>query len=93
MQEIYKQAVAMQLKFRDYRDDRNHTLNRQLENEFQRLVDEIEMQKNPRSLEDRVKRLIGVLNSVDGSPAISNRDVDELKDRCENIRDSLRKLM
>lgn len=93
MDGIYKQAVAMQLKFRDYRDDRNHPLNRQLETEFQRLVDEIEMQKNPRSLEDRVKQLIRVLEGADGSPAISNRDVDDLKDRCEQIRDDLRKLM
>jgi len=93
MQDIYKQAVALQFKFRDFRDDRSHPLNRQLETEFQRLVDEIEMQKNPRSLEDRVKQLIRVLEGVDGSPAISNHHVDELKDRCENIRDDLRKLM
>jgi hypothetical protein len=93
MQDIYKQAVAMQFKFRDYRDDKAHPLNRQLETEIQRLVDEIEMQKNPRTLEDRVRQLIRVLEGVDGSPAISNQHVDDLKDRCERIRDDLRKLM
>lgn len=93
MDEIYKQAIALQFKFRDYRDDKNHPLSRQLETEIQRLTDEIENQKNPRSLEDRVKQIIRLLESADGTPAMSNNHVDDLKDRSEAIRDDLRKLM
>lgn len=93
MDEIYKQAISMQFKFRDYRDDKDHPLSKQLDTEIQRLTDEIENQKNPRSLEDRVKQIIRLLESVDGTPAMSNGHVDDLKDRCESIRDDLRKLM
>lgn len=93
MENIYKQAVNLQFKSRDYCDDQNHPKYRQLKNDIQRLVDEIEMKKNPRTLEDRVQQLIRQLNNMDGSTAMSDHHVYDLKDRCEDLRDDLRKLM
>lgn len=92
MENIYKQAVAMQFKFRDYLDDGRHPVAKQLQTEIQRLVDEIEMKKNPRSLEDRLKSIIRQLAAADGTPVMSNHHVDDLRDRCEDLQQSLRKL-
>ena len=92
MQDIYKQAIDLQFKFRDYRDEKSHPVSLQLERQIQRLTDDIESQKNPRSLEDLVKQIIRILSEADGSGVMDNRHIDDLKDRCENIRDDLRKL-
>lgn len=93
MQDVYKQAIALQHKLRDYVDDPSHAVIGQLKAEVQRLTDEIESRKNPRSLEDRVKQIIRLLESAEGSPAMSNHHIDDLRDRCEDIRQDLRKLM
>lgn len=93
MQEVYKQAINMQHKLRDYIDDPSHSVVAQLKNEVQRLTDEIEMQKNPRSIEDRIKMIISLIESAEDTEAISRNHLDDLRDRCEDIRQDLRKLM
>jgi hypothetical protein len=93
MQEVYKQAIDMQHKLRDYIDDPSHSIVAQLKNEVQRLTDEIEVKKNPRSIEDRVKQIIRLLESAEETTAISRHHIDDLRDRCEDIRQDLRKLM
>lgn len=92
MQDIYKQAVNLQFKFRDYVDDKSDPIAQQLESQIQRLTDYIEMQKNPRTLEDTVKQIIRVLENTEGTSVMDNRHIDDLKDRCEQIRNDLRKL-
>lgn len=82
----------MQFKFRDYRDDKEHPLARQLDNQIQRLTDDIERQTNARSLEELVKQIIRVLEQADGSTMMDNNHIDDLKDRCESMRNDLRKL-
>jgi hypothetical protein len=92
MQDIYKQAINLQFKYRDYVDDKSHPMAQQLNRQIQRLTDDIESQKNTRSLEDLVKQIIRLLEQTDGSGVMDDRHVDDLKDRCEDIRNDLRKL-
>lgn len=93
MDEVYKRAIEMQYKLRDYIDDPSHNVVDELKNEVQRLTDEIESQKNPRSIEDRVKQIIKLLESAEETTAISQGHLDDLRDRCEDLRQDLRKLM
>lgn len=93
LQDVYKQAVNMQFKFRDYLDDGGHYLANTLKSDIQRLVDEIEMKKNPRTLEDRVKGIMRRLEEAEGSSMMSLHHIDELLDRCEDMRQALRKFM
>jgi hypothetical protein len=92
MEDTYKQAVQLQFKMHDYFDDAGHQLAQQLKKMVQQVVDEIEMKKNPRSLEDRVKGVIRHLESLEGSSVMSNHHIDDLRDRCEDMRQALRKL-
>lgn len=93
MDDVYKQAITMQHKLRDYIDDPSHAIVAQLKNEVQRLTDEIEVKKNPRSIEDRVKIIIRLIESAEGTNAISHNHLDDLSDLCEDLRQDLRKLM
>ncbi len=88
-----EQAVRMQHKFRDMLDDKSQPVARTLENEIQRIVDEFEMNKNPRSIEERIKQLQRMLKDVDRGtpPVMDNRDADFLHDNFEHLRMSLRK--
>lgn len=91
MDDIYRQAVALQSKLRSYLDDANHPSGRQFSSEVQRLVDEIEVKKNPRSLEDRCKSLLRQLQSFT-TEIMDDRHVDDLKDRLEDLRSDIQKL-
>ena len=91
MDEIYKRAVDLQHKLRDYLDQGDEPTAVQLKKEVQRLTDEIEMQKNPRSIEDRVKLIIRQLEAL-ADPVMSAGHVDDLRDRCLDMQQDIRKL-
>jgi len=91
MDEIYKQAVDMQHKTRDYLDQDGDPAAVQLKNEVQRLTDEIEARKNPRSIEDRLKSIIRQLEAL-ADPVMSAGHVDDLRDRCLDMQQDIRKL-
>ena len=92
MDDVYKQALAMQNKLHNYLDQPNDSTAQALKKEVQRLTDEIEMKKNKISLEDRVKSIIRILESFKGDQVIDYNDVDDLKDRSEDIRRAIRNL-
>lgn len=92
MDQIYKQAVALQQKFRDYIDDRSHPLAGQLDREIQGLEDDVQVKKHPKTIEDRAKRIISLLSSVDGTPVMDGGHADDLKDRAQDIINELRQL-
>lgn len=90
MKEIYKQVIAHQFKFKDYLDDPAHPIAARLRTDIQRLVDEIEIQKNARTLEDRVKAIIRQLEDAEGSSVMDNHHLRDLLDRFEAVRTDLR---
>lgn len=92
MDQIYRQAIDLQNKFRNYVDQPQHPRIIELGREIQRLTDEIEMKKNKLSLEDRVKGIIRILEGVPDNQAMSSGDIDDLIDRCNDLRNDIRKL-
>lgn len=92
MDEIYKEIVNFQHKCRDYTDDKSSNTARTLEQEVQRLEDEAQVKRNPRSLEDRVKSVVHILEQAAEEEVMTSAHADELIDRCEDFRKDLQKL-
>lgn len=93
MDNIYKQAVGMLNKLSTYIDEPNHQTAKQLKSEIQRLTDEIESQKNPRSLEDRVKSILNLADKAQAAGVMDHHHADDLEDTCRELQQQLRKLM
>lgn len=93
MDEFYKEVVAFQRRVNDYIDDLNITAGRSLQQEVQRLEDDVQTRKNPRSIEDRVKQIMRNLEHAAEAGAMSPGHADELKDQSEEFRRILQKLM
>lgn len=92
MDHLYKEIIAFQRKSNDYLDDPTHSLAQQLKQEVQRLEDEAQVGKNPRTLEERVKSVIRILEEVGNDKIMSHNHADELADMCEEFIQDLRKL-
>lgn len=93
MDDIYKQAISMQNKFRQYVDLPNHEVANQLKTEIQRLTDEIESNKNPRTIEDRVKNIMRLLERGENDKVMDHQHSDDLQDMCRDLQQDLRKIM
>lgn len=93
MEELHKDIIKLQRNFRDRLDDRNHSGAKELDNAIQRLEDDIQIKKNPRSIEDQIKRVIQMLRNADGKGFIDNRDLDDFIDRLEDMRRDVQKLI
>jgi hypothetical protein len=92
--DIYKEVQKLRHKFQDLVDEPAHRLARAIKDEIQRLEDEIEMSKKPRSLEDRVKIVQRHLAAAGegGANAIMNAEhADYLHDAFEDLRRTLRR--
>lgn len=63
-----------------------------LAGEVRNIVEDFEMNKNPHSIEDRIKRVIESLKELrrGDSNTMDFGDVDELIDQYEDLRESLR---
>jgi len=92
---IYRDVQNLRFKVHDLLDDRAHPVAQALKNEVQRLEDEMEMSKKPRSLEDRIKAIQQHLAHAKTSAEINIMNVehlDFLHDRFEDMRRGLRRL-
>lgn len=92
MDQIYKQIVQFQRKCNDYTDDRSAPIARSLQQAVQKLEDEAQAGKNPRSLDDRLKGIIRLLEEVGSESAMSQNHVGELIRQCESLQEELRRL-
>ena len=95
MNDEYKQlrgfADKIFYRFNDVLDDRNAAGG--LAGEVRNVVEDFEQQKNPRSIEDRIKRLIDQLKAARSSGQIMDSgDADDLIDRYEELRQRIREL-
>ncbi|HTE22416.1 MAG TPA: hypothetical protein VK674_05250 [Candidatus Limnocylindria bacterium] len=92
--DIYREVQRLRYKLQDLLDDPAHRLARTLRDEVQRLEDEIEMSKKPRSLEDRVKLIQRQLVAAGDGGANRIMDIehaDFLHDAFEDLRRTLRR--
>jgi hypothetical protein len=92
MDQIHKQIMQVQYRCNDWIDDHNAPISRSLKNEVQRLEDEAQVNKNPKSVESRVKSVIQILEEAGNSGAMSSNHADELIDQFDHIVQQLRKL-
>lgn len=92
MDHLYKEIVSFQQKCNDYLDDPSHSLAGSLKREVQALEDDAQVRKNPHSIEDRVKRLIQLLEEAGKENVMSHDHANELIERCEDFREELQKL-
>lgn len=92
MDELHKHVVAFQHRCNDYIDDDSSSAAQELRREVQRFEDEVQVHKNPRSVENRVKQVIQLLHKTAEHSAMSEGHADELIDRCEDFRRELQKL-
>jgi hypothetical protein len=92
MDELYKEVVSLQHKCNDYIDNPSHSAAQSVRQAAQRIEDEAQTQKNPRSIEGSVQQLVSLLEKAAEEGAMSQGHASELVDRCEELRDRLRKL-
>ncbi len=92
MDQIHKEIIDFQHKLRDYIDDRSSSVAQALEQEVQRLEDDAQVNKNPRSVEERVKNIMRMLEQAAEAEVMTSAHADELGDCCEDFRKELQKL-
>lgn len=91
MEQLHKDIINLQRKWHDRVDDANHSLARQLSSAIQRLEDDIQIKKNPRTLEDQIKGIIRQLENLEDS-VMSNHHINEIQQSFEHMRTSVQKL-
>ncbi len=92
MDNVYKKVQNLHNRFKDTVDEPQAAIATSLRNDMQRLEDEIEMQKNKGTLEDRVKDIIRKLESHRNDSFMSYDDVKFLINRFDDLRQDIRKL-
>jgi hypothetical protein len=93
--ELYKEVQKLRYKLQDLLDEPGHRLAQTLKVEVQRLEDEMEMSKKPRSLEDRVKtiqRHLVTAQEGGGNTIMNVEHADYLHDAFEDFRMHLRRM-
>lgn len=85
---FHRDVISMQHRINDWLDDTSHEQARELVNLFQKLEDDVQVQKNAGSIRDQLKRIEAMLQILE-EKVMSNRHIDELVDW---VRDSLRKV-
>lgn len=91
--QMHNKALQLQYTFQDLLDESNPTASL-LHREAKHLVDEIEMQKNPRDLETRIKTIQSQLKQVEhqGNPIISIDHANSIHENYEHMRRDIRNL-
>lgn len=92
MEDMHQQAIDIEGEIRDSLDDPNHSGAVQLKAAIRKLLDFIEQKKNPRTLEAEVYRIIQQLEAAERSNIISEHHLDEIRDRLEDMRQTLRQM-
>jgi plasmid stabilization system protein ParE len=91
---IHQQADRLHHKTEAMIDDRSNPMAETISREARNILEDIESDKGPRSVEDRIKRLQQQLERLKDTPtsAISANDADSLQDSYEQLRGQLRRL-
>lgn len=89
---LREQVIHLQERFHDTVNDHTNPYVNILNREMQTLRHDIEVQKNPRSLEDRVKIIQHQLleMKVQGTTALNYDHVDYLHHGYEQVRNNIR---
>ena len=91
--QLHTKAMQLQYNFQDLLDEKNPVAS-VLHREAKQLVDEIELEKNPRDLESRIKMIQSQLKMAEhqGSHLMSIDHSQSLHDNYEKMRQQIRGL-
>lgn len=93
MDQLRKDVIKMQLKIKDMLDAPNDSAASRLKNEVQGLEDDLQTKKNARTIEDRVVRIINLLNGdARRTPIMNIEHLQSLEQWFEGVRARLRRL-
>lgn len=92
MDHLHKSVIAFQHRVNDYIDDNSHHLAQSLKQEVQKFEDDVQVNKNPRTIDERVKRIIPMVEHAADAEVISHSHADELIDQCKEFREELRRM-
>ena len=93
MENLRKQVISMQHKIKDLMDAPKDPAAQQLNREVQGLEDDLQVSKTPRTIEDRVKRILQIIRGNAKAARIMNYEhLDMLEQWFENLRQQLRKM-
>ena len=91
--DLRQQVIATQRKVHDLMDKPTNAAARTLTREIQALEDELQVHKNWRSVEDRVKRIIHILEGEAKTNRIMNYEhLEMFRHWFEHLREQIRKL-
>lgn len=94
--DLRQHALQLRDQLNDRLDDRNHPMAHILQHESNQLVEDIESQKNPRALEDRIKtiqrQLHGLRYEQPGHSVMDHGDLESLHHAYEHQREMVRRL-
>ena len=90
---LYEQARALQNQVHDVIDNHDHPSAGVLRNEMQHLVDDIEVRKNPRDLENRIKTIQHTMLEARTQPHsfMNASHADYFHHTYEHMRENVRK--
>ena len=89
---LYKNVANLQNRYNDTINDRNHPMAEVLEREMFNLRHEVQNQRNPRSIEDRVKIIQHQLLEMktQGTTLMNHDHVDYLHHGYDQVRQNVR---
>ena len=92
--EYHKQALDLQYKFHDVVDNHADPRMQSLQREVHALVEDIESNKNPRHVEDRLKVIDHQLLEARsaGGQLMSYGDIDGLHHSYQHLRENIRRM-
>lgn len=92
MSDLYKQVISLRHRLNNVIDDPSHSSAQSLKKLVQRLEDEMQVNKNPKSLESTVKDVINSLKQAEHAGVISHSDINYLHKTFEEMQQELRRM-
>jgi hypothetical protein len=92
MEPLRQQVINIQRQFNDALDEPNASAAQVLKREIQGLEDDLQVSKNPRTIEDRVKRIIRVIEGeAEHERIMDYGQLNSFRNWFEHFREQLHK--
>jgi hypothetical protein len=89
MDQLHQQVKDLENRLKSYLDA-NNSAAAALKNEFHHLLQDVETHNSPGAIDARVVNMIRILRSDDDGITMNHGENDDLRDRLENLRSTLR---
>lgn len=89
-EQLRKQAQSLIFRFKDLCDDRSHELARSIDRSLQKIEDELQTYKNPRSIEATVHNLERTFSAWEHEQVMDFRHASYFEDQMRGLKVSLR---